>query len=227
MIGKTFGRLVVIGAARPYVYPVSTRAVRQWGCRCDCGNITIVRESFLVCGHTTSCGCLHGEHLVRMNSSHGHTRGGSVSREYNSWANAKNRCYNEACPCYADYGGRGIRMADEWVNDFSAFLQYVGPAPKGTTLDRVDVDGHYAPGNVRWATKKEQARNRRSNRILTVNGVRRTVTEWSEISGIGRSTISARIARGLSAEDALSQPLDRRQSHNGKMNRGATCEHEQ
>jgi len=129
--------------------------------------------------------------------------------EYVIWCLMKDRCFNPNAESYKLYGGRGIRVCDEWNVSFDAFFAHIGPRP--TTehqIDRIDNNKGYEPGNVRWATRKEQCRNRRSNRLITCNGQTKTLAEWAEVSGIDRKTISDRIdVSGWSPEQALSTPV--------------------
>ena len=123
---------------------------------------------------------------------------GSASRlpEYMSWMNMRQRCLNPNTPTWDHYGGRGIEVHSSW-ECFWTFLAGVGRSPgAGYSLDRIDVDGNYAPGNVRWATKKEQSRNRRDNNLIEAFGVTRCAEEWSQETGIAVTTIRGRIAAG-------------------------------
>lgn len=147
---------------------------------------------------------------MRGNNKHGDARQG-VNRapEYRTWSMIKNRCLNEKTPDYQDYGGRGISIHPRWLS-YETFLLDVGRRPtSGMTIDRFpNNDGNYEPGNVRWASAKDQARNRRSSRILTFRGKSATEAEWVEILGINQGTLSSRINRyGWSIERALSTPV--------------------
>jgi hypothetical protein len=137
-----------------------------WRCRCECGNETVAPAGRLRDGTKLSCGCarsIAAKGRVKW-TRHGATVNGIVTPEYRSWANAKQRATNPSNRAYPEYGGRGIGMAVEWLNDFRSFLAHIGPRPEGTSLDRIDNDRGYEPGNVRWATRGEQARNRRARR---------------------------------------------------------------
>lgn len=147
--------------------------------------------------------------------------GESKSPEFSSWASIKGRCLN---PNYADfhtYGGRGITICDEWRDNFAAFLDHVGrrPSPRHT-IDRIDVNRGYEPGNVRWATPKEQAANRRNNVFLTLDGVTRSLAEWAEAIGISVITIRSRLDRAWSVEQTLTAPKFRGRAMPDR-NRGA------
>ena len=193
--GKRFGYLSVID------YSHTHNGHAYWLCVCDCGGYALVRGSHLKSGNTTTCGC----RLGRI------THGESGSRLYAIWNNMKKRCQNPKDREYPRYGGRGIKVCDEWLNDFQAFHDwamangYDEMAPRGQcTIDRINNDGNYCPENCRWATAKEQANNTRRTRFIEFDGERHSVTEWARRLGINQSTLSMRINKyGWSAEKAL------------------------
>lgn len=176
-----------------------------WECWCKCGSHYICGSIILNNPKIQSCGCYHAETAGQSSVTHGMRR----STEYGIWAGIKKRCFNKKCRAYKDYGGRGITMCQEWVNSFEEFYGAVGkrPAPD-MEIDRYpNNNGNYEPGNVRWATKKEQANNRRSSRLITIGNDTKTLSQWGESTGLGCGVIRARIANGWSQEDAVLTPL--------------------
>lgn len=151
MIGLVFGRLTVVAMGER----MPSGAVR-WQCRCECGRVSLVGTSHLKSGYTKSCGCLQRDVTTQRLRTHGLTG----TPTYASWVCMWERCSRESNCAYAYYGGRGIRVCDRW-NEFENFLADMGIRPPGTSLDRINGDGHYEPGNCRWATRSEQALNKR------------------------------------------------------------------
>lgn len=199
LTGKRYGSLTVIKLA------YKTKDNRNcWLCKCDCGNETIVRSDNLINGHTESCGCLRERTSRKLLTTHGL----SETRIYKIYKGMKARTTNENATEYKNYGGRGIKVCDEWINDFKAFYDWsINNGYKdGLTIDRIDVNGNYEPSNCRWATIKEQANNRTNNHFITYNGETHTMKQWSEKLNIDYKRLWSRINRyHWSIERALTQ----------------------
>jgi len=203
--GQRFGRLFVLG------YAGKIRKVTAWFCLCDCGAITKVVGSRLHNGTSQSCGCLQRELAKTRSISHGDTAGGHIASEYYSYIRAKSRCQNPANKDYANYGGRGIEFR---FASYAAFFAEMGRKPtRKHSLDRIDSNGHYEAGNVRWATDTQQAQNKRNNLYLTANGITKQITVWSQDSNLNRTTILMRLSYGWCESCAVTQPTGSRCLH--------------
>lgn len=179
---------------------------RRFECRCDCGNRVTTLGCSLKSGRTRSCGCLQKD----MSRKHGHTCSNGVikrSRTYLAWRSAIDRCHNKNHRWYPWYGGRGIFVCERW-RKFENFLEDMGEVPPKHSLDRhPNNDGNYEPGNCRWATQSQQLSNTRRTVFLTVDGVKMSVTEWAQKTGICRETLYGRIRKGWSDEMVVKTPL--------------------
>lgn len=195
LTGQTFGRLTAVA---PCCQIGQKRGI-SWVCNCKCGNQKVVVSYELISGKTQSCRCLQREVFRAITSTHGM----SSSSTYKIWRDMNDRCSNEKRQDYSRYGGRGIEVCERWQNSFESFLEDMGERPEGLTLDRIDVNGNYEPSNCRWATQKEQQRNKRNSRFLTYKGETLTLAEWSERTGIGVGTLWRRLELGWSVEAAL------------------------
>lgn len=201
-----------------------SRNGNYWICQCKCGISKPVQASSLLKGISRRCRRC-ADTLGRSNTGKS-KHGGSKSREYNTWKAMQQRCCNKSHSEYPNYGGRGISVCSEWQESFATFLKDMGPRPSPEyTIERIDVNGDYHPGNCRWATHAEQNRNMRRNRYLSMNGETLTITDWARRIGVTPSTLDARIANGWSLEEALSSSKDQRfdrfanavtLSHNGR-----------
>ena len=189
--GQKFNRLTAIE-------PVGRSGTSVlWRCVCDCGEQTEVRAYALRSGEIKSCGCARADRVI--------THGKTNTPEYKAWAGMIARCCNEKNKRYPLYGGRGINVCDRWRASFSDFLADMGqrPSPKHS-LDRINNDGDYEPGNCRWADQKTQCRNRRNNVRHTAHGLTMTLPEWAEHLGIPVGTLRVRMKRGFPPEKVFS-----------------------
>lgn len=196
LLNKRFGRLVVLEFSG---FTPDRRAL--WLCQCDCGQKKIMVGSHLA-GGTRSCGCISRERGREMLTTHS----GSRTREYKIWRGILGRCENPEMPDYARYGGRGIRVCDRW-HKFENFISDMGLSPPKHTIERQNVNGNYEPGNCRWATRKEQANNRRNSRMLTVGDITLTLAQWSDRTGLSWETLKHRMKIGWSPERIVLTPL--------------------
>lgn len=195
--GQKFGRLTakeIVGKTK--------HGARIWRCDCDCGGITNVVINNLTNGHTKSCGCLQKE--VRF------THGLSKTKIYRIYYDMIQRCSNKDFKEYEHYGGRNIRVCDEWSGE-NGFVNFYNWSIKnnykeGLTIDRIKVDGNYCPENCRWATMKTQQNNRRNNNYITYNEQVHTLTEWNEILGFKRGVLQSRLSRGWDIDRAFTEP---------------------
>jgi hypothetical protein len=176
-----------------------------WLCLCDCGNTTEkVRSGTLTGGKQQSCGCLTKARM-RANAKHGHCANDTQTVEYRVFRRARVRCTDPNCKDYFRYGGRGIKFL---FSSFQEFINCVGRKPSPAhSLDRIDNNGNYEPGNVRWATQTDQARNRRTNHLVTIGGETKTVTEWARERGLNEFTVFTRIYDGWAPETAITTPV--------------------
>lgn len=139
---------------------------------------------------------------------HGESSRKTITPEYQAWNEAKRRCLNKTTAAYPEYGGRGITICDAWRDSYETFLADMGRRPTADhSLDRIDVNGNYEPSNCRWASRAEQQRNKRDNRLISLDGVTRCLTEWSELTGISIQTLWCRMDRGWSDERTINTPV--------------------
>ena len=199
MTGNKYGRLTAIKR----VHKDGFNRV-CWLSKCDCGNELIVTSDNLRNGHTKSCGCLKEETSRKLLTTHGL----SETRMYKIYKDMKTRTTNKNCPEYKNYGGRGIKICDEWLSDFRKFYYWsINNGYKDElTIDRIDVNGNYEPSNCRWTTQKVQQNNRTNNHNITYNGETHTMKQWAERLGIKYKTLERRInAYHLTIEKAFTK----------------------
>jgi hypothetical protein len=199
MTGQTFGRLTVVSYLR------LDKGKTVWRCACACGTIKDVRGPSLRTGNTKSCGCLSRDTVRRRSTKHGRAK----TPEYVVWLGMKQRCSNTKHIGFPQYGARGIRVCERWRDDFAAFLADMGRRPSPAhSLERINNAWDYEPGNVRWATRSEQARNKRNNVLLTLGGETLTMTDWATRLGTTAQVVWTRLNRqGWSIERALTTPV--------------------
>lgn len=184
-IKKDKSRLTFIENAGRIKYPKSTVLLVK--CKCDCGNIIIVRKPHFINGHTLSCGCYLKERLSNISKTHGM----SNTRTYRCWATMITRCTNKNIPKYKNYGERGIAVCKEWRESFQVFLNDMGVCPdKNHSIDRINNNGNYQKDNCKWSNKIEQCSNKNNNSKYNYKGKLITTTEISRLTGITRSRIS-------------------------------------
>ena len=207
LTGQRFNRLIVIERVKNKGKNVI------WKCKCDCGNITFVSSGSLLNNYSKSCGCLRKEISSKKAKIHGQ----SNNKIYYIYKQMKNRCYNSFNKEYKNYGERGIKVCNEWNENFINFYNwainngYNQNAKRGEcTLDRIDVNGNYCSENCRWVNEKIQQRNRRNNRLITYNNETHCLSEWAEITGINLKIIHNRLSYlNWTIEKALTTPIKR------------------
>ena len=200
-IGDTFGRWTVIsGKVRE-----SSKHPYKLLCRCSCLSEKLVRPEKLRNGSSKSCGCLRDQRLTTHGMTSTSVR--KDSHEYWIWNMVVQRCTNPNVGNWKDYGGRGITVCAEWLT-YDGFYADMGARPSlGHSLERIDNSQGYSKSNCKWATRLEQAKNKRNNRLITAFGKTQHLAEWSRETGIQHPTILYRLRSGWSAEDALSRPV--------------------
>lgn len=187
-----YGRLFVVG---PGPRQGEARASRfTWRCICDCGNKVILRSDSLSAG-TISCGCYQKERIAASVRKHGKSRKGNS--EYITWQNIKGRCYNENRACYHNYGGKGIKVCERWLNSFENFLLDMGPKPsKKHSIERRKNDQDYTRENCYWATRFQQNRNHSRNCFIEFDGRKMVLQDWASELRVGSSGIAYHLKRG-------------------------------
>jgi len=209
LTGKKFGRLLVIKHSH-----ANKNNSHFWECKCDCGNIVKVCISNLNSG-TKSCGCLKEEYRKFGFHSYGIKHGMHNTHFYRRWSRMKERCSSKK-KIY--YYGRGIKVCKRWLefenfkeDMHESYLEHVDRhGEKDTSIDRIDNDGNYEPGNCKWATFNEQNSNKRTNKFLTYKGIRKTYAQWSKTIGGTRGIIKQRIDRGWTIEEVLFTPSNKK-----------------
>ena len=204
LTGMRFGMWTVGEMSRaPYRDIDGKQHNAEWWCVCDCGTVSSVVGCSLKSGDSKSCGCRCHDDIGRRSVTHGLCD----TPEYGIWSNIKSRTRNPNSKSYKDYGARGIAVCDEWLNDVEAFYNHVGPRPSNAhSLERKNNDEGYQPGNVVWALRVVQANNKRSNVLVTIDGVTQSLAQWCRQLGRSYKTVHARIKAGWSQIDAIMTP---------------------
>ena len=203
LTGERFGRLTVIRQ-------IGKRNNRvTWLCKCDCGNEKIVKGVDLKRGHVKSCGCLKKEFVPKSK-----THGKRSTRLYTIWNMMKQRCENPKSKSYKNYGGRGIRVCNEWKNNFQSFYDWAinngyneNLNGNDCTIDRISVNGNYEPTNCRWVNKKFQANNKRNNHFISYRGETHTIAQWEEKLGINNRVFYQRLKLGWGIDETIETPV--------------------
>lgn len=210
--GMKFGILTVVKRTDDHVAS-SGRKYPQYLCNCECGNSCIALAQCLTAGRKTNCGCLtkklKSEAVTRKNTTHGDAhRLGKRNRLYALWIGIKRRCYNKNDPSYQRYGGKGIKMCDEWKNNYPSFRDwaisngYDFDAPRGMcTIDRIDCTKDYCPDNCRFVSNEVQGDNRSCVAHVEYNGEIHNLNQWSKITGIKAGTLRLRYRKGIRGDD--------------------------
>ena len=206
--GERYGKLTVL----EYVATKRYRNGRatQWLCQCDCGNKTVVDSVSLKTGNTVSCGChrreLSSKRMIERNKTHGITIGSEEDKRlYRLWAAIKRRCYYEKCVGYHNYGGRGVRMCDEWKNEAAKFVEWCKSHgyKKGLEIDRINNNGNYEPNNCQFISKVENEKKKRNTIWLTIDGISKVCADWNRLMEKPEKYYIQRIYRKMGEEYAI------------------------
>ena len=201
LTNRKFGRLTAISTD-------GTGRRSNWKCECECGGVVFAETSWLTSGNTKSCGCLQRE-KAKASCQAKKTHGMSTSRLARILHSMRQRCTYEKSINFADYGGRGIRVCEEWTRNADAFFTWASANgyADDLTIDRIDVNGDYSPENCRWASMKEQQNNRRNNVVIEFRGKTQTAKQWAEELGIKYTTLRHRQKAGWSMEKIAATPV--------------------
>ena len=199
-LGKKYNHLTVVG----FTYAHNRWL---WECDCDCGGHTLAWPNLVVRGHVKACHCGKSRTFREMNTTHGFSK----ERLYEIWCSMKKRCNNPNSKGYSHYGGRGIRICEEWSNDYVTFRDWAlshGYSDE-LSIERIDVNGNYCPENCKWIPLKEQALNRTRTILVTIDGETKPFSKWMEYYGLNKSTAYSRYYRGETPEQALDNSIKR------------------
>lgn len=193
---EKYGKLTIIGLDHQKTY-ANGSVVNFVKCKCDCGNEKIINYSNIKRGLVKSCGCITKT-----------ANGMSKTRIYQIYRHLKNRCYSQKDINYKNYGGRGIKVCQEWKDNFMNFYNWAinNGYQENLTIDRIDVNGNYEPNNCRWVNMRTQQNNRTNNRILEYKGQKKTITEWANYCGLSYRNLHYRLNNGYTIEQAIEKP---------------------
>lgn len=186
-VGQKFGRLTVLSEGR------DGKNEQIFNCICDCGNYISSIKHNVIKGNTLSCGCLHKDKCRELLTTHNK----SNTNLYRRYLKIKDRCYNNKCKAYKNYGGRGIKMCEEWSNNFLSFYDWAinNGYEQNLTIERIDVNGDYCPENCKWITLAEQCKNKRSNIVITFNNKTQILADWARELNLNPETIRNRMKK--------------------------------
>lgn len=200
-VGRVYGRLTVISRS-----PIKSRAGTAWVCSCTCGKETMAYSHHLKQGKKASCGCQQVE--ARYSTTNKFTTHGmDGSPTYRAYYSMLGRCSEKPSKYKANYWDRGIKVCDRWMQSFENFFEDMGARPDGYSLDRTDNDKGYSPENCRWIPVGDQSKNRRVCVFIEIDGVRKSLPDWAEASGMERSVLYNRISRGWDPVKAITIPV--------------------
>ena len=204
LTNQQFGELTVLSQAQDSVAE-NGRHYKMWHCRCSCGNEKDFYECNLIGGKSKSCGCVSRQKMIERTTTHGMTN----TRIYRIWENMRKRCRNHNDPRFHRYGGRGIKVCDEWNNDFLSFYNWAieNGYEDYLTIDRIDNNGMYCPDNCRWTDIKTQCKNRSTNIWVEIDGEMKIVSDWAELYGLDRDLIYRRISVGWDPKRAILEQI--------------------
>lgn len=197
--GQRFGMLVAVKRIA-----IKPRRGSLWECKCDCGNTKAIFQCQLRQGKTKSCGCFFKKNVGKWNTTHGC----SMTKAFRSWMGMIRRCHSEHDAAFARYGGRGIKVCEEWRNSFDAFLRDMGHPPTAKhSIGRIDNDGHYQKDNCEWQTAAQQNANRSNSVFITIDGKTKCVSEWCRHFGVNVPAAFARIKYGWDPVRVFTTPI--------------------